>query len=106
MSRVIASILIAGLMEPDVQPSYKLAAAGFFDHWTLATWVVTISFTSKSLITLYLLKSLVPSLLVKCDPYGPGWHSEERWRGLGSDRDLLGVAWATKSGLRRDIHNI
>ena len=31
---------------------------GFFDHWTLATWIVTISFTSKSLITLYLLKSL------------------------------------------------
>ena len=41
------------------RPSYKVSqAAGFFDHWTMATWIVTLSFTSKSLITLYLLKSL------------------------------------------------
>eukprot|EP00438_Fugacium_kawagutii_P012165 Skav200051 [mRNA] locus=scaffold337:753907:770514:+ [translate_table: standard] len=59
MARVIASIGIAAVMEPEIQPSYKVtSAAGFFDHWTLATWIVTISFTSKSLITLYLLKSL------------------------------------------------
>merc|ERR1711862_915591 len=37
---------------------YKLGAKPFFHGWTLATWIVTISFTSKSLITLYLLKSL------------------------------------------------
>ncbi|CAK9002875.1 unnamed protein product [Durusdinium trenchii] len=58
LSRVIASVGIAAVMEPSVQPSYEWSAAGFFDHWTLATWVVTLSFTSKSLITLYLLKSL------------------------------------------------
>ena len=58
LSRVIASIAIAAVMEPGVQPSYHVSAAGFFDHWTLATWIVTLSFTSKSLITLYLLKSL------------------------------------------------
>ena len=59
LSRVIASVAIAAVMEPDVQPSYKVSqAAGFFDHWTMATWIVTLSFTSKSLITLYLLKSL------------------------------------------------
>eukprot|EP00438_Fugacium_kawagutii_P018561 Skav215123 [mRNA] locus=scaffold1893:372081:379175:- [translate_table: standard] len=58
LSRVIASIGIAAVMEPGVQPSYNPSAAGFFDHWTLATWIVTLSFTSKSLITLYLLKSL------------------------------------------------
>ena len=35
------------------RPSYKVSqAAGFFDHWTMATWIVTLSFTSKSLITL------------------------------------------------------
>eukprot|EP00913_Durusdinium_trenchii_P029598 g27742.t1 len=56
LSRVIASVGIAAVMEPSVQPSYEWSAAGFFDHWTLATWVVTLSFTSK--ITLYLLKSL------------------------------------------------
>ncbi|CAK9018745.1 Carbonyl reductase [NADPH] 3 (NADPH-dependent carbonyl reductase 3) [Durusdinium trenchii] len=58
LSRVIASVGIAAVMEPSVQPSYQWSAAGFFDHWTLATWIVTVSFTSKSLITLYLLKSL------------------------------------------------
>ena len=58
LSRVIASVAIAAVMEPGVQPSYHVSAAGFFDHWTLATWIVTLSFTSKSLITLYLLKSL------------------------------------------------
>lgn len=58
LSRVIASVGIAAVMEPGVQPSYNPSAAGFFDHWTLATWIVTLSFTSKSLITLYLLKSL------------------------------------------------
>ena len=59
LSRVIASVAIAAVMEPDVQPSYKVSqAAGFFDHWTMATWIVTLSFTSKSLIGLYLLKSL------------------------------------------------
>jgi solute carrier family 35 (UDP-sugar transporter), member A1/2/3 len=57
-SRVIASILIAIFMEPQTQPSYKMDAVGFFDHWNLATWVVTLSFTSKSLITLYMLKEL------------------------------------------------
>ncbi|CAK9117007.1 unnamed protein product [Durusdinium trenchii] len=56
LSRVIASVGIAAVMEPSVQPSYEWSAAGFFDHLTLATWVVTLSFTSK--ITLYLLKSL------------------------------------------------
>lgn len=50
LSRVIASVGIAAVMEPSVQPSYEWSAAGFFDHWTLATWVVTLSFTSKSLI--------------------------------------------------------
>ena len=58
MARVIASVGIAAVMEPRVQPSYMWSAAGFFDHWTLATWIVTLSFTSKSLITLFLLKSL------------------------------------------------
>jgi len=58
MARVIASVAIAAVMEPSVQPSYKMDAVGFFDHWTVATWLVTLSFTSKSLITLYLLKSL------------------------------------------------
>jgi len=58
VARVIASIAIATVMEPQVQPSLEWKAAGFFDHWTLATWIVTVSFTSKSLITLYLLKSL------------------------------------------------
>ena len=58
LARVIASIAIAAVMEPDVQPSYNRSAAGFFDHWSVATWIVTLSFTSKSLITLYLLKSL------------------------------------------------
>ena len=58
MARVVASIGIAAVMEPSVQPSYNMNAAGFFDHWTMATWLVTLSFTSKSLITLYLLKSL------------------------------------------------
>ena len=58
LARVIASIAIAAVMEPGVQPSYHMSAAGFFDHWTMATWIVTLSFTSKSLITLYLLKSL------------------------------------------------
>merc|ERR1711976_890147 len=33
-------------------------AKGFFSGWTMATWIVTLSFTSKSLITLYLLKVL------------------------------------------------
>ena len=51
-------IAIATVMEPQVQPSLEWKAAGFFDHWTFATWIVTVSFTSKSLITLYLLKSL------------------------------------------------
>mmetsp|Transcript_6232 Transcript_6232/g.7299 ORF Transcript_6232/g.7299 Transcript_6232/m.7299 type:complete len:151 (+) Transcript_6232:79-531(+) len=42
MARVIASIGIAAVMEPEIQPSYKVtSAAGFFDHWTLATWIVT-----------------------------------------------------------------
>jgi len=58
LSRVIASVFIAAVMEPEIQPSYKMSAVGFFDHWTTATWIVTLSFTSKSLITLYLLKSL------------------------------------------------
>ena len=58
VSRVIASIGIAAVMEPEMQPSYNMSAAGFFDHWTMATWIVTLSFTTKSLITLYLLKSL------------------------------------------------
>mmetsp|Transcript_56137 Transcript_56137/g.120936 ORF Transcript_56137/g.120936 Transcript_56137/m.120936 type:complete len:330 (-) Transcript_56137:279-1268(-) len=58
VARVIASIAIATFMEPETHPSYKLSAKGFFDNWTIATWIVTISFTSKSLITLYLLKSL------------------------------------------------
>lgn len=58
LSRVIASVFIAAVMEPEIQPSYKVSAVGFFDHWTTATWIVTLSFTSKSLITLYLLKSL------------------------------------------------
>mmetsp|Transcript_39075 Transcript_39075/g.72798 ORF Transcript_39075/g.72798 Transcript_39075/m.72798 type:complete len:358 (+) Transcript_39075:77-1150(+) len=58
VARVIASIGIATVMEPGVQPSFKSEAAGFFAHWTMATWLVTISFTAKSLITLYLLKSL------------------------------------------------
>ena len=53
LSRVIASVGIAAVMEPSVQPSYEWSAAGFFDHWTLATWVVTLSFTSKSLILAY-----------------------------------------------------
>ena len=39
--------------KPQPRPSYKVSqAAGFFDHWTMATWIVTLSFTSKSLITL------------------------------------------------------
>lgn len=38
LSRVIASVGIAAVMEPSVQPSYQWSAAGFFDHWTLATW--------------------------------------------------------------------
>ena len=58
VARVIASVGIATVMEPGVQPSLEWNARGFFDHWTLATWIVTLSFTSKSLITLYLLKSL------------------------------------------------
>eukprot|EP00438_Fugacium_kawagutii_P008915 Skav215723 [mRNA] locus=scaffold2573:699291:701691:- [translate_table: standard] len=58
MARVIASICIAAVIEPEAQPSYNPSAAPFFDHWTMATWIVTLSFTSKSLITLYLLKSL------------------------------------------------
>jgi len=58
LARVIASIGIAAVMEPGVQPSYHMSAAGFFDHWTTATWIVTLSFTTKSLITLFLLKSL------------------------------------------------
>jgi len=58
MARVIASIAIATFMEPETHPSYDMSAKGFFDNWTIATWIVTISFTSKSLITLYLLKSL------------------------------------------------
>jgi len=58
LARVIASIGIAAVMEPEMQPSYNMSAAGFFDHWTTATWIVTLSFTTKSLITLYLLKSV------------------------------------------------
>lgn len=58
LARVIASIGIAVVMEPEAQPSYKWEAPGFFNHWTFATWIVTISFTTKSLITLYLIKSL------------------------------------------------
>jgi len=58
LARVIASVIIAAVMEPNVQPSVKWDAAPFFDGWTVATWIVTLSFTSKSLITLYLLKSL------------------------------------------------
>lgn len=58
LSRVIASVGIAAVMEPNAQPSFRTDAVGFFDHWTMATWIVTVSFTSKSLITLYLLKSL------------------------------------------------
>merc|ERR1712079_746273 len=59
MARVIASIVIATFMEPKTMPSYDYSnAKGFFSGWTTATWIVTISFTSKSLITLYLLKSL------------------------------------------------
>jgi len=58
VARVIASIAIATFMEPQSQPSYKLSADGFFTGWTLATWLVVISFTSKSLITLYMLKAL------------------------------------------------
>lgn len=58
VSRVIASVGIAAVMEPNAQPSFRTDAVGFFDHWTMATWIVTVSFTSKSLITLYLLKSL------------------------------------------------
>jgi hypothetical protein len=59
VARVIASIVIATFMEPKTMPSYDYAnAKGFFSGWTTATWIVTLSFTSKSLITLYLLKSL------------------------------------------------
>lgn len=31
LSRVIASVMIAAVMEPEVQPSYKLAASGALD---------------------------------------------------------------------------
>jgi len=59
LARVIASIVIATFMEPKTMPSYDFAnAKPFFSGWDTATWIVTISFTSKSLITLYLLKSL------------------------------------------------
>jgi len=58
LARVAASVVIATFMEVKTMPSYDLNAEGFFSGWTFATWIVTISFTSKSLITLYLLKSL------------------------------------------------
>merc|ERR1712008_659341 len=59
VARVIASIVIATFMEPKTMPSYDYAnAKAFFTGWTAATWIVTISFTSKSLITRYLSKSL------------------------------------------------
>merc|ERR1719215_527107 len=58
LSRVIASILITAVMEPKTQPSYDFNAAPFFNGWDTATILVTLSFTSKSLITLYLLKVL------------------------------------------------
>eukprot|EP00913_Durusdinium_trenchii_P026476 g24842.t1 len=39
LARVIASIGIAVVMEPEAQPSYKWEAPGFFNHWTFATWI-------------------------------------------------------------------
>mmetsp|Transcript_50523 Transcript_50523/g.93425 ORF Transcript_50523/g.93425 Transcript_50523/m.93425 type:complete len:143 (-) Transcript_50523:137-565(-) len=58
LARVIASVVIAIVMEPGTQPSLKEDAHPFFHQWDYATWLVTFSFTSKSLITLYLLKVL------------------------------------------------
>lgn len=58
LARVIASLVIATAMEPGIEPSLHLDAKPFFYHWDLATWAVTVSFCSKSLITLYLLKVL------------------------------------------------
>mmetsp|Transcript_45450 Transcript_45450/g.102947 ORF Transcript_45450/g.102947 Transcript_45450/m.102947 type:complete len:331 (-) Transcript_45450:283-1275(-) len=59
LARVIASVVIATFMEKETMPSHDWKNAdGFFSGWTFSTWIVTISFTSKSLITLYLLKSL------------------------------------------------
>merc|ERR1712048_774605 len=45
-------------MEPEAQPSLKSNVLPFFHHFDFMTWVVVFSFTSKSLITLYLLKIL------------------------------------------------
>merc|ERR1719480_147471 len=59
LARIVASLVIAAVMEPETHPSYQFQTARpFFDQWTTATWVVTLSFTAKSLITLYLLKVL------------------------------------------------
>jgi len=59
LARVVASVLIAAVMEPQTQPSYMIGSADpFFFGWDKATWAVTLSFTAKSLITLYLLKLL------------------------------------------------
>merc|ERR1711865_1130377 len=55
----VLSVLIAANMEPQTQPSYMIGSADpFFFGWDKATWAVTLSFTAKSLITLYLLKLL------------------------------------------------
>jgi solute carrier family 35 (UDP-sugar transporter), member A1/2/3 len=50
LARVIASILIILTMERSSKPR--------FHDWDMMTWVVTFSFLSKSLITLFLLKML------------------------------------------------
>jgi len=58
MARVFSSIVIATFMEPEASPSLKSDVLPFFHHFDFMTWVVVFSFTSKSLITLYLLKIL------------------------------------------------
>lgn len=57
LARVVASLVLSIVMEPQTFPSYTTCDP-FFNHWNLGTWLVTLSFVSKSLITLYLLKML------------------------------------------------
>ena len=58
LSRVVASILVAAVIKPKTPPSSDLNAAPFFGGWDTATILVTLSFTTKSLVIVYLLKVL------------------------------------------------
>ena len=77
MARVIASVAIAAVMEPEMQPSYKLSAGGFFEGWTLG-----------HLDRHHLFYFEESHYVVPLEVFGR--HPEECGRGAGGDRDLPG----------------